>query len=171
VIADKDAESSLGAVVRLERDGVAFFRRANAIAADPRVRILLERLARDREEGARLIEDSMAKAGIKAPSSSVPTPYPFEAVAKVVCYACGYVADEIPASCPQCGSARYSFEKEFTTAMVWEIVLASGRAVAQAAQASIPRAKGGMRSALESLMRREQALTKEAEGELASAKA
>ena len=171
MIPDKDAASSLGTVLKLERDGVAFFRRANSIAADPRIRQLFDRFARDREEGARLIEEASATAGIKVPPSGAPTPYPFEAVAKVECYACGYVADEIPTSCPQCGAARYSFEKEFTKAMAWEIVRSTGQAVAQAVQASIPRASGRVRSALESLLTREQALTREAEGELASAKA
>jgi len=171
VIGDKEPESPLGVVVKLERDGVTFFRRANEIAADPRVRQLFERLARDREEGARLIEDAIAKAGVKVPPATGASLYPFEAVAKVECYACGYVATEIPTSCPQCGAARYSFEKEFTAAMVWEIVMSSGTALAHAAQASLAGARGGLKVALESLLKREQALTKEAEGELASAKA
>ena len=87
------------------------------------------------------------------------------------CYACGYVTDEIPMSCPQCGAARYAFEREFSKAMIWGTALSSGKALAKEAQAAIPQAKGEVRAALEALLKREQALLREAEGELASAKA
>ncbi len=168
---DPHAEASLGAVLKLERDGAAFFRRANAIAADPRVRQLFERLSRQREEAARVIESAAARSGIRATPGGGPNPYPFEAIAKVECYACGFVAEEIPTSCPQCGAARYAFEREFTKAMIWGTALASGTAVAEGVLAAIPATKGELRAALESLLERERALLKEAEGELASAKA
>ncbi len=168
--ADELPEAPLAAVLKLERDGVAFFRRANAVAADPRVRELFERLARSREESARLLEVAASKAGIHITPKGRATPYPFEAVAKVECYACGYVADEIPASCPQCGAARYAFEKEFTKAAVWGTALSSGSAVAQAVEDAIPRADGDLRLALEDLLQRERALLREAEGELAAAR-
>jgi len=170
VTADEPYEVSLAAVLKLERDGVAFFRRANAVAADPRVRQLFERLARSREESARLLEDAASKAGIHITPRGVANPYPFEAVAQVECYACGYLAEEIPSSCPQCGAARYSFEKEFTKATVWGTALSSGSAVAQAVEDAIPLAGGDLRIALEDLLRRERALLKEAEGELAAAR-
>ncbi len=168
---DKHPEASLGAVLKLERDGAAFYRRANMIAADPRVRQVFDRLAREREEGARLLEEAAAKSGICVVPSGGPNPYPFEAIWKLECYACGYVAEEIPTSCPQCGAARYAFEKEFTKAMIWGTALSSGKAVTAGVQAAIPHAKGEVRAALEGLLRREQALLKEAEGELASANA
>lgn len=171
VTGDKHSESSLGAVLKLERDGAAFFRRANVIAADPRTRQLFDRLAREREEGARLIEAAAAKAGVRVVPSGGPNPYSFEAIAKVECYACGYVTEEIPTSCPQCGAARYAFEREFTKSMIWGTALASGKAVAEGVRAAIPGAKADLRAALESVLKREQALQKEAEGELASAKA
>jgi len=171
VTGDKHPETSLGAVLKLERDGAAFFRRANVIAADPRVRQVFDRLAREREEGARLVEEAAAKAGIKVAPTGGPNPYPFEAIAKLECYACGYVTEEIPTSCPQCGAARYAFEREFTASMIWGTALASGKAVTQGVQAAIPGAKGDLRAALERLLGREQALLKEAEGALASAKA
>ena len=134
---DKHPEASLGAVLKLERDGAAFFRRANVIAADPRVRQVFDRLAREREEGAGLVEEAAA----------------------------------IPTSCPQCGAARYAFEREFTASMIWGTALASGKAVTQGVQAAIPGVKGDLRAALERLLAREQTLLKEAEGALASAKA
>ncbi|HTD81010.1 MAG TPA: hypothetical protein VK723_02540 [Thermoplasmata archaeon] len=165
------AEPSLGAVLKLERDGAAFFRRANAIAADPRVRQQFERLSRQREESAKLLEAAAARSGVKATPAPGPNPYPFEAIAKVECYSCGYVTEEIPTSCPQCGSARYAFEREFTKAMIWGTALASGKAVAAGVQAAIPQTKGELKAALETLLERERALLKEAEGELASAKA
>ena len=164
-------DALLGPVLKIERDGVSFFRRANEVAADPRVKQVFERLARDRAESARILEDAAAKAGIRVTPAGGPSPYPFEAVAKVECYACGFVADEIPSSCPQCGAARYSFEKEFTKGTVWEIARSSGTAVSQAVQAAIPDLKGDLRAVLEALLRREQALLREAEGELASARA
>ena len=169
--ADKPPEALLAPVLKLERDGVAFFRRANAVAADPRVRELFDRLARSREEGAQLLEEAAGKAGIRVTPKGIANPYPFEAIAKVECFACGYVTDEIPASCPQCGAARYSFEKEFTKATVWGTALSSGSAVAQAVQDAIPHTRGDLRAALENLLKREQALLREAEGELTSAKA
>ena len=168
---EKHPEASLGAVLKLERDGAAFFRRANVIAADPRVRQVFDRLAREREEGARLVEKAAAKAAMRIVPLGGPNPYPFEAIAKLECYACGYVTEEIPTSCPQCGAARYAFEREFTKAMIWGTALSSGKAVCQGVQAAIPHAKGEVRAALETLLKREQALLKEAEGELASAKA
>src|SRR5439155_1970388 len=72
VTGDKHPEASLGAVLKLERDGAAFFRRANVIAADPRVRQVFDRLAREREEGARLVEEAAAKAGIKVAPTGGP---------------------------------------------------------------------------------------------------
>ena len=167
----KHSESSLGTVLKLERDGAAFFRRANVIAADPRTRQLFDRLAREREEGARLVEEAASKSGVRIAAAGGPNPYPFEAIAKVECYACGYVTEEIPTSCPQCGAARYSFEREFTKSMIWGTARASGTALAEAVRAAIPGSKAGLQAVLESLLKREQALLKEAEGELASAKA
>jgi hypothetical protein len=171
VTGDKHPEASLGEVLKLERDGAAFFRRANVIAADPRVRQVFERLARQREEGARLVEEAASKSGIRVVPSGGPNPYPFEAIAKLECYACGYVTEESPTSCPQCGAARYAFEKEFTKGMIWGTALSSGKAVTEGVRAAIPASKGDLRAALEGLLTREQALQKEAEGELASAKA
>ncbi len=168
---EKPFETSLGTVLKLERDGAAFFRRANTVAADPRVRQLFDRLARQREEDVHLIEDAIATAGLRPPAATGHTPYPFEAVSKVECYACGYVTDEIPTSCPKCGAARYAFEKEFGKSTVWEIAVGTGRAVVGELESAVPRATGGLRSALETLLGREKALLREAEGELASAKA
>jgi len=168
---DKHPEASLGAVLKLERDGAAYYHRAIGIAADPRTRQVFDRLSREREEAARILEEAATKSGIHLAPMGGPNPYPFEAIAKVECYACGYVTEEIPTSCPQCGAARYAFEREFTKAMIWGTAVSSGKAVAKEAQAAIPHAKGEVRAALEALLKREQALVKEAEGELASAKA
>lgn len=164
-------EAALGAILRLERDGVTFHRRASGIAADPRVRQLFERLAREREESLTALEDAVSEAKARQASAEGPSPYPFDAVAKVECYACGYVADEIPPSCPSCGAARYAFEKEFKTSMAWEIAVATGKARIAELEVAAPLAKGKLRAALEGVLAKERAQFKEAEGALASAKA
>ncbi|OGS50939.1 MAG: hypothetical protein A3K65_03760 [Euryarchaeota archaeon RBG_16_68_12] len=97
--------------------------------------------------------------------------YPFEAVAKVECYACGYVSEEIPPSCPSCGAARYAFEKEFKPSMAWEISVAAGKARIAEIEAAAPLAKGALKAAMETLLAQERAQLKAAEGELSSAKA
>ena len=164
-------EASLGALLKLERDGLTFHRRASAIAADPRVRQLFERLAREREEALSALEDAVGKAGVTPPTSTAPTVYPFEAVAKVECYACGYVSEEIPPSCPSCGAARYAFEKEFKPSMAWEISVAAGKARIAEIEAAAPLAKGALKAAMETLLAQERAQLKAAEGELSSARA
>ncbi len=164
-------ESALGAVVQLERDGVTFHRRASAIAADPRVRQLFERLAREREESLAALEAAVSDAKARQSPSEGPSPYPFDAVAKVECYACGYVSEEIPPSCPSCGAARYAFEKEFRPSLAWETAVASGKARIEALEAAAALAKGALRAALHDVLSKEIAQLKEAEGGLASARA
>ncbi len=164
-------EAALGVILRLERDGVSFHRRASAIAADPRVRQLFERLAREREESLTALEDALSESKAVQASAEGPSPYPFDAVEKVECYACGYVADEIPPSCPSCGAARYAFEKEFKTSMAWEIAVETGRSRVAELEVAVPLAKGKLRAALEGVLEREKAQFKAAEGGLASARA
>ncbi|HEY4704258.1 MAG TPA: hypothetical protein VII27_00785 [Thermoplasmata archaeon] len=167
----KSLDAAIAEALKSERDGVAFYQRANHVAADPRVKQILARLARHREEDLRALEDAVAKAGLRPPAGGGHTPYPFEAVAKLVCYACGYVTEELPASCPSCGAARYAFEKEISKAMAWETAVAAGKAGVAALDAAGRHATGGLRAALDALLARERALLKEAEAELASAKA
>ena len=164
-------EAPLGAVLRSERDGITFYRRASAIAADPRVRQLFERLARQREDVLGALQTAVEAAGIRPASAAGPSPYPFEAVSKVECYACGYAAEEIPGSCPSCGAARYAFEKEFRPSMAWEIAVSAGKAEVAGIEAAVPLAEGPLRSALEKVLVQERAQLREAEGKLASAKA
>jgi hypothetical protein len=158
-------------ILRLERDGVAFHRRASAVAADPRVRQLFERMARQREASLVALEDAVAKAKVEPLLSEGPTPYPFDAVRKVECYACGYVAEEIPASCPSCGAARYAFEKEFKASMAWEIAVAAGRARVPEIEAAVLLARGALRATLEKVLAQERTELKDAGGELPSARA
>ncbi len=166
----KSLEAALAEALKFERDGAAFYQRANLVAADPRVKQLFARLARRREEDVRTLEDAVATSGLRPPAGTGHTPFPFEAVAKVECYACGYVTEEIPPSCPSCGAARYAFEKEISTAMGWEIAVASGKAGVAALEAALRQSSGGLKAALESLLARERALLEEAEAEFASAK-
>lgn len=167
----KSLDSALAEALKFERDGVAFYQRANQVAADPRVKQLLARLARHREEDLRALEDAVAKAGLRPPAGGGHTPYPFEAVAKLVCYACGFVTEELPASCPSCGAARYAFEKEISKAMAWETAVAAGKAGVAALEAAGRHASGGLKAALDTLLMRERTLLREAEAESASAKA
>ncbi len=164
-------DSALGAILRLEQDGVRFHRRASAIAADPRVRQLFERLATRCESSLAAIRDAASEADAHPETSEGPSPYPWDAVAKVECYACGYVAEEIPPSCPSCGAARYAFEKEFKASMAWEIAVAAGSARVAALEAAVPLATKDLRSGLEAVLSEERAHLEEAEAGLASAKA
>ncbi|MEK6838986.1 MAG: hypothetical protein AABY08_04525, partial [Candidatus Thermoplasmatota archaeon] len=53
-------EASLGEALRFARDGVAFFRRAGEIAADPRVRLAFEKLAHWRQTTLTDLEKAIA---------------------------------------------------------------------------------------------------------------
>ena len=164
-------EASLGEVLRYARDGVAFFRRAGEVAADPRVRLAFERLAHERQSSLDDLEKSIKNGGLRLAPPPGTGPYPFAAVAKVECYVCGYASEEIPTMCPRCGAARYAFEREFGRAKPWEIAVESARVGVAALEAALKEAEAPLRSTLGAVLERERTLLRESERELAAARA
>lgn len=164
-------EASLGEALRYAREGVAFFRRAGEVAADPRVRLAFERLARQRQTSFDDLGKSIKNGGLRLPPPGGTGPYPFSAVAKVECYVCGYASEAIPTMCPRCGAARYAFEKEFGRAKPWEIAVESARIGIAALEAALKEAEPPLRSALGAVLERERTLLRESERELAAARA
>lgn len=164
-------EASLGEALRYAREGAAFFRRAGEVAADPRVRLAFEWLARQRQSSLDDLEKSIKNGGLRLVPPRGTGPYPFAAVAKVECYVCGYASEEIPTMCPRCGAARYAFEKEFGRAKPWEIAVESARVGVAALQTALREAEPPLRSALGAVLERERGLLQESERELAAARA
>src|SRR2546426_8239955 len=114
------ASDALRQVAQVDRDGAAFFHRANLLAADPRVKFIFGRAAEEYGNALRAIEP-FAKGRGKA---NVPSFFPFEEYEKIECYVCGHVADaeDLPEVCPGCGAARYAFEREVTQGSAWDLV-------------------------------------------------
>ena len=100
------------------RDGVAFFRRANRLASDPRVKFIFGRAAEEYENAVKALEP-VAKGKAKVPSL-----FPFDEYEKIECYVCGFetTVEEIPEVCPSCSAARYAFEKEVSQGRAWDLV-------------------------------------------------
>ena len=108
-------------VAQVDRDGAAFFRRANLLAADPRVKFIFGRAAEEYENAAKAVAP-LAKGKGKP---KVPSFFPFEEYETIECYVCGHVAhaDDLPEVCPECGAARYAFEREVSQDRAWDLVL------------------------------------------------
>jgi rubrerythrin len=98
----------------------------------------------------------------------MPGIYPIDAVAKVECYVCGFVADTktMPSQCPSCGAARYAFEKEIALTKAWEIALETGRNSAVLFRASAAHAAGPARTLLEELAKEEEGQAIQADRQL-----
>ena len=60
-----DTAAAFGAVLKYYRDGVAFYRRANRVAADPRVRLVFERLARHPRVEVILLSRNSSDTGLR----------------------------------------------------------------------------------------------------------
>src|SRR5207244_660670 len=75
--------------------------------------------------------EGVAGSGAKA-AAVMPGIYPINVVSKVECYVCGFAADTkaMPNTCPNCGAARYAFEKEIALTKAWEIAAEAGRKLA-----------------------------------------
>jgi len=112
---------------QVDRDGAAFFRRANLLAADPRVKFIFGRAAEEYANAAKVLAP-LAKGKGKA---KVPALFPFDEYEKIECYVCSYVAkaDDLPEVCPSCGAARYAFEREVSQARAWDLVMETTKAV------------------------------------------
>ena len=167
---ERDIEDSFAASLALEEAGVAFFERAGAVTADPRVKLIFHRLARVKQDHIKLLRDRGAAMGVRGThTSTAPAVYPTAAFARVECYVCGHSSIDIPDACPQCGSARYAYEKEINKSMAWELAATSARASATYLHSLEERYPAG-RPLLDPLRAAEEASARESEAELARSK-
>jgi len=99
----------------------------------------------------------------------MPGIYPLDAVAKVECYVCGFVAETktMPSVCPSCGAARYAFEKEIALTKAWEIASETDRHSAVLFRASAAQAAGATRTLLEDLAKEDEGQAVQADRQLA----
>ncbi len=158
---------AVGAIV----EGLRFYDLANAAVAEVRVKVAFEELGRRKRDQLSKLE---SVAGPTAKDAAVmPGIYPMDAVAKVECYVCGYVAETkaMPSQCPNCGAARYAFEKEIALTKAWEIAADADRKSAVVLHASASTAQGRTRDVLEALAREEEAGADEAVKQLAELRA
>jgi len=108
-------------------EGLTFYDLANVAVAEMRVKVAFEELGRHKKDQLARLE-SVAGSGVKD-AAVMPGIYPINVVAKVECYVCGFVAETkaMPNNCPNCGAARYAFEKEISLSKAWEIAAEAGR--------------------------------------------
>ncbi len=137
---------------QVDRDGADFFRRANRLAADPRVKFIFGRAAEEYERAYKVLVP-LAKGRGKA---KVPSFFPFEEYETIECYVCGHVAkaDDLPEVCPGCGAARYAFERDVHQGSAWDLVVRTTKDVAGfakkvAAGVKDPKAKEALAKAAE----------------------
>lgn len=154
---------ALGAVL----EGITFYELAQIISADTRVKVTFEDLGRRKAAQRAKLE---AVAGPEAKESAFyPNLYPLDAVSKAECYVCGHVVEtkNLPSQCPNCGTARYTFEKEIALTKAWEIAAETSRKSADLFRESASASSGKTRALLEELAQEERALAAEAGKELA----
>lgn len=161
---ESDALSrAIGAVV----EGLTFYDLANAAVAEMRVKVAFEDLGRGKRAQLAKLE---TVAGPNAKDAAVmPGIYPIDAVAKVECYVCGHIAETrvMPNQCPNCGAARYAFEKEIALSKAWEIAARTARKSAILLRDSATRAEGRTKIVLEDLAREEEGQAAQADKHLA----
>ncbi len=143
---------AIGAVV----EGLTFYDLAHVAVAEMRVKVAFEELGRGKKAQLARLED-VAGPGTKD-AAVMPGIYPIDAVAKVECYVCGYVAEtkSMPSQCPNCGAARYAFEKEIALSKAWEIAAETGRKSAALFRESAVHAEGPAKALLEELAREDE---------------
>ena len=154
---------ALGAVL----EGLTFYDLANAAVAEMRVKVAFEELGLRKKAQLAKLE---AVAGPNAKEAAVmPGIYPIDAVAKVECYVCGFAAETkaMPSQCPNCGAARYAFEKEIALSKAWQIAAETGRSSAVLFRTSAARAEGPTRAVLEELAREDDSQATKADQQLA----
>ncbi|MCI4371097.1 MAG: hypothetical protein L3J78_00425 [Thermoplasmata archaeon] len=154
---------AIGAVV----EGVTFYDLANAAVAEMRVKVAFDELGRRKRSQLAKLE---GVAGPKAKDAVVlPGIYPIDGVSKVDCYVCGYTAETkaMPNQCPNCGAARYAFEKEIALTKAWEIAAETGRKSAIVFRESAARSEGRARSLLEELAQEDEGEASQAAKQLA----
>ncbi len=161
---DSDALArAIGAVV----EGLTFYDLANAAVAEMRVKVAFEDLGRRKKVQLATLE---GVAGPNAKDAAVmPGIFPIDAVAKVECYVCGYVAETkaMPSQCPNCGAARYAFEKEISLMKAWQIAAETGRKSAILFRESAAHSDGRTKAVLEELAREEEGQAASADRQLA----
>ena len=158
---------AIGAVI----EGLTFYDLANAAVAEMRVKVAFEEMGRRKKAQLAKLE---AVAGTNATHAAVmPGIYPIDAVAKVECYVCGFVAETkaMPSVCPSCGAARYAFEKEIALAKAWEIASETDRHSAVLFRASAAQAAGATRTLLEDLAKEDEGQAVQADRQLADLRA
>ncbi len=130
-------------VAQVHRDGAEFFRKANRLAADPRVKFIFGRAAEEFDKAAKALEPAAKGKG----KAKVPALFPSQEFDRIECYVCGYEAsaEAIPETCPSCGAARYAFEREIPQDRAWDLVARATKdalAFARKASTSVKDAKG-----------------------------
>jgi len=147
-------------------EGLTFYDLANVAVAEMRVKVAFEELGRHKKDQLARLE---SVAGSSAKDAAVmPGIYPINVVAKVECYVCGFVAETkaMPNNCPNCGAARYAFEKEITLSKAWEIAAEAGRKSAILFGESAAHTGGRAKAVLEELARDEQGQAVQADRQL-----
>src|SRR2546428_7739398 len=137
-------------------EGLTFYDLANVAVAEMRVKVAFEELGRHKKDQLSRLE-SVAGSGAKD-AALMPGIYPMNVVAKVECYVCGFLAETkaMPNTCPNCGAARYAFEKEISLSKAWEIAAEAGRKSATLFGESAAHTAGRAKAVLEELARDEE---------------
>lgn len=154
---------AIGAVV----EGITFYDLGHVAVAEVRVKIAFEELGRRKRVQLAKLE---AVAGPTAKDAAIlPGIYPLEVVAKVECYVCGYAAEtkSMPSQCPNCGAARYAFEKEITLTKAWEIAADTDRKSARLFREAAAHADARVKAVLEALAHDEDGDAAQAEKSVA----
>ena len=153
----------IGAVV----EGVTFYDLAHVAVAEMRVKITFEELGLRKK--AQLAKLEAIAGGSARDAAVLPGIYPLDAVAKVECYVCGYVAEtkSMPSQCPNCGAARYAFEKEIGLNKAWEIAAEAGRKSAVLFHDAASLAVGSAKTSLQELAHEEEGGVAQADKQLA----
>ena len=117
--------SQLALAIQAEREGVVFLEKVQGLATNPKVKVLMARLAKTKRQHLRVLEDSLKQASISMHEDEVRRAevYPLADLQRIECYVCGHSIghEAIPESCPRCGASRYAFEKDITLRRAWEL--------------------------------------------------
>ena len=150
---------AIGAVV----EGITFYDLANVAVAEVRVKIAFEELGRRKRAQLAKLEAVMGRSAKDA--AVLPGIYPLDAVAKVECYVCGFVAETkaMPNQCPNCGAARYAFEKEIALTKAWEIAADTARKSAVRFREAARHADARAKAVFEDLARDEESQATQAD--------
>jgi hypothetical protein len=157
---------ALSRAIGVVLEGLTFYDLANVAVAEMRVKVAFEELGRRKKGQLAKLE---GLAGPHAKEAAVmPGIYPIDAVSKVECYVCGHVAETkaMPSQCPNCGAARYAFEKEIALTKAWEIAAETGRTSADVFRASAAQASPSARVILEELAREDEVEASRADQQL-----